>query len=62
MISVSIPNPSVGDCSVWLLKDIWQFGPVIPWDTTRTLCLHGECFLYFFLFFGREIIIIFDIG
>ena len=62
MISGSITNPSVGVCSVWPHKGICQFGPVIPWDTTRTLCLHGMCFLYFFIFFWGEIIVIFNIG
>ena len=27
---------------VWPCKGIRLFGPAIPWDTTRTLCLHGR--------------------
>ena len=50
MISESIPNPSVGICSVWPRNGICQFGPVIPWDTIRTLCLHEACFLSLYFF------------
>ena len=75
MISESIPNPSVGVRSVWPCKGICQFNPVIVWDTTRTLCLHVTCFLYFYIYIyiyiyfffrggggGGGIIVIFNFG
>ena len=27
------------------VKGVCLFGPAIPWDTTRTLCLHGRVFV-----------------
>ena len=26
---------------VWPIEGVCLFDPTIPWDTTRTLCLHG---------------------
>ena len=40
MVSKLIPDPDVRVCSVWLVGGVCLFGPVIPWDITRTLCLH----------------------
>ena len=62
MKSESISNPNIGVCSVWPHKGICQFGHVILWDTINMLCLHEACFLYFSIFFGGEIIVIFNIG
>ena len=39
MVSELIPNFGVG--FVWPHKGICLFDPTLPWDTTRTLCLHG---------------------
>ena len=38
MVSEPIPDPGVGVC-------LALSGPAIPWDTTRTLCLHGGVFV-----------------
>ena len=36
------------------LTSVWGlFGPAIPWDTTRTLCLHGGVFVMSQIGYGR---------
>ena len=41
MVSELILNLNMG--FIWFRKGFRLFGPTIPCDTTRTLCLHGGC-------------------
>ena len=44
MVSESILDLNVEVCSVWPIDGVCSFSPIIPWDATRTLCLHeGVC-------------------
>ena len=41
IVSEPIPNLDVGVCYFWPHRGVCPFALAIPWDTTKTLCLHG---------------------
>ena len=51
MVSKSILDLGVG--FVWPHKGVCLFDPIIPWDTMRTLCLHGDVFVMSHIGYGR---------
>ena len=42
---VSEPISDLGVGVSLALRGVCLFDPAIPWDTTRTLCLHGRMFV-----------------
>ena len=47
------PTPVWG--FVWPIRGVCLFDPTIPWDTTRTLCLHGgKVFVMYHIGQGRK--------
>ena len=44
MVSEPIPDPGVGGL-FGPVRGVCLFDLAIPWDTTRTLCLHGRVFV-----------------
>ena len=58
MVSESIIDFGLGVC--FTLQGICLFGPAIPWDTTKTFCLHGGVFVISHIEWGRKFLILYN--